>query len=127
MEKYLKEQYDVFEDENYLTQESEIVDYFKDCGSDFLDCGQGYYEKEASIICKISDKYYLVEISAEIMGAKQDVGDKLYWVDYISNVTYTEIDKPMPKELFAVAYNLNITKDQKSNLEHFMKENYIEF
>jgi hypothetical protein len=127
LETYLKEQYNVFEDEKYLTSESEIMDYFKDCGSDYLDCGQGYYEDEANVICKISDKFYSVKIKAEIMGAKQDVGDKLYWVDYISMVTYEEIDKPAPKNKVNVTYNLSITEDQKRYLEYTMKENYIEF
>jgi hypothetical protein len=127
MEQYLKEQYNVFEDEKWLTNEDEIVGYFKDCGSDFLDCGQGYYDDNTSIICKISEKFYKVKIEAEIMSAKQDVGDRLYWVEDIKDVTYEEIEKPKPKDKISVTYNLSITEDQKRSLEHFMKEYYIEF
>lgn len=127
MEKYLIEQYDVFEDSQYLTEESEIVDYFKDCGHEFFECGQGHFQDEAEIICKIGDKFYNVALCAEIGSAKQDVGDRLYWIDDISNVDFEEIEKPLPKEQLVSTYNLTMTKDQKSSLERFMKEIHIEF
>lgn len=127
MEKYLIEQYDVFEDEKYLTSEKEIIDYFKDVGRDYFDCGQGYYQDEVDLICKIGNKFYSVTIQAEIMSAKQDVGDRLYWVDYITDVTYKEIDKPQPKSKQQIQYNMTLTVDQKTKLEAFMKENNIEF
>lgn len=98
MEKYLTEEYNVFEDKEYLTSEDEIEDYFKDNGSNWLDCGQGYYEDKTDLICKVGNKFYIVDISAEVIGEKQDVGDKLYFVDYISSVEYEEIEKPKPKE-----------------------------
>lgn len=126
MEKYLIEQYDVLED-RYLTSEIGIVDYFRDCGTDYMDCGQGYYSDEANVICKISDRFYNVKIKADIASAKQDVGDRLYWVDYISSVTYEEIGKPQPKDTMEMAYHLIITADQKRVLESFMRENHIEF
>lgn len=127
MEKYLIEQYDVIEDKNYLTSEDDIKDYFDDNGRDFLECGQGFYQDEAEAICKVGDKFYEVTIEAEIASAKQDVGDRLYWVDNISNVTYKEIDKPEPLSKEKVQYNLMLTSQQKYALERFMKENYIEF
>lgn len=127
MEQYLIEQYGVFEDSKYLTEESEIVDYFKDCGSDFLECGQGYFQDEAEIICKIGDKFYTVIINAEVGSAKQDVGDRLYWIDDIANVEFEEIEKPLPKDEVEVTYKLTLTEDQKRNLERFMKGKYIDF
>jgi hypothetical protein len=127
MEKYLVEQYDVFEDSKYLTSENEIADYFKDCGGEFLDCGQGYYEDEKNVICKIGDRFYTVAIHAEIMSAKQDVGDRLYWVDNILGIDFKEIEKPLPKDQATSTYNLTMTEDQKRSLELFMKENHIEF
>lgn len=127
MEKYLIEQYDVIEDKKYLTSEDDIKDYFDDNGRDFLECGQGFYQDEAEVICKVGDKFYEVTIEAEIASAKQDVGDRLYWVDNISNVTYKEIDKPEPLSKEKVQYNLMLTSQQKYALERFMKENYIEF
>lgn len=127
MEKYLIEQYDVIEDKSYLTSEDDIKDYFDDNGRDFLECGQGFYQDEAEVICKVGDKFYEVTIEAEIASAKQDVGDRLYWVDNISNVTYKEIDKPEPLSKEKVQYNLMLTSQQKYALERFMKENYIEF
>lgn len=127
MEKYLIEQYDVYEDKNWLTSEDEIADAFMDIGREFLECGQGYYQDEESIICKIGDKFYQVDIYAEIMSAKQDVGDRLYWVEDIEKVEYKEIAKPQPKDTEFVTYKLELTESQKNKLEDFMKENHIEF
>ncbi|MGR6760294.1 hypothetical protein [Paenibacillus polymyxa] len=126
MEQYLIDEYGVIEDEVYLTKENDIVEHFKDIGRDYLDCGQGYYEDEASLICKVADKFYSVNIHADIVSAKQDVGDRLYWVDEISSVTYEEIDKPLPKEKTLVNYALMLTEDQKRSLEHIINEYKIE-
>lgn len=43
MDKYLKDEYDVYEDEKQLKNENQIENYFKDNGTDWLECGQGYY------------------------------------------------------------------------------------
>lgn len=125
MEKYLIEEYAVIEDKNYLLKESDIENYFGDSGNDYFDCGQGYYQDEVDLICKIGDKFYSVNIEAEITSAKQDVGDRLYWVDRISSVTYEEISKPLPKKKKRVQYDLTLTAYQKRILEDFMKENHI--
>lgn len=125
MESYLKEEYDVYESK-YLKDESEIEDYFMDSGVDFFDCGQGYYQDEVDLIVKIEDKFFRVDIYAEIMSAKQDVGDRLYWVDGINEVEYKEIPKPLPKDRVDVTYNLTMTHSQKNRLEEFMKDNFIE-
>ncbi len=126
MEKYLIEQYDVFEDAKYLTKEEDIVDYFKDDGREHFDCGQGYYQDEANLICKVADKFYDVTLYAEIMSAKQDIGDRLYWVEDITDVQYREIDKPLPKDKENVTYNLRLTAEQKTGLERYMENNHIE-
>ena len=127
MEQYLINEYNVFEDEDYLTNENQIEEYFKDNGRDWLDCGQGYAQNEAEIICKIGEKFYNVSIEAEIGSSKQDYGDRLYYIDYISYVKYEEIDKPLPKEKKRVKYELLLTKGQKKLLEDYMKEMHIEF
>ncbi|WP_311078115.1 hypothetical protein [Paenibacillus polymyxa] len=126
MEQYLIDDYGVIEDEIYLTKESDIVDHFKDIGRDYLDCGQGYYEDEASLICKVADRFYCVTIHADISSAKQDIGDRLCWVDEISSVKYEEIDKPLPKEKTLENYSLMLTEDQKRSIEHFINEYKIE-
>ena len=93
----LKKQYGIIEDSRYLCEESDIVPYFKDCGIDFFDCGQGYSQDEASVIVAIHETFYKVIMKASIMSAKQDRGDRLYWVEDITSVTYEEILKPEPK------------------------------
>lgn len=127
MENYLVEQYDVFEDKKYLLNESEIKEYFKDNGRDFLDCGQGYYEDNAEVLCKVGDKFYAVSIKALVLGEKRDIGDKFYFVDEITEVTYKEIEKPKPKTERKVQYTLVLTDYQKTVLESFMKGEYIKF
>jgi hypothetical protein len=116
----LKEQYNIFEDENYLKSESAIVPLFSDIGYDYLDCGQGYYTDTTDIIAYIAGKFYKVTINAEITSAKQDCGDRLYWVDDIKSVTYIEIPNPEPKseELFTfyikeyqVKHAINVLKN----------------
>lgn len=126
MESYLKEEYGVIEDKRGLTKESDIEDYFEDNGRDYFDCGQGYYNEEAFVICKIGQKFYEVEIEAEIGSSKQDIGDRLYWVERISNVDYWEITKPTPKRKELYQYNVLLTEEQRLKLEIFLKENHIE-
>ena len=123
MEQYLIEDYNVIEDKRYLTEESEIETYFRDSGYDLFDCGQGYYQDEATSICKIRDKFYKVRIIAEIMSSKQDRGDRLYWVESIESVTYEEIEKPKPKGRQYTTYRVLVTKREKESLEGFMSEN----
>lgn len=105
-EPYLKKEYDVYENKNYLKSPLQIVEYFKDRGADHFDCGQGYSQEEADILVKIGDKFYEVHMEAEIEGAKQDRGDRLYWVEKISSVTYKEVPKPLPKAREDKVYNL---------------------
>ncbi len=96
MEEYLKYDYDVFEDDD-LTSEEDIIPFFTDTGYDYFDCGQGYYQDEAIILAKIGDKFFYVTLKAEVWGDKQDRGDKLYYVESITSITYVEIEKPLPK------------------------------
>lgn len=98
----LKEQYNIIEDKDYLKTENDIIPVFSDIGYDYLECGQGYYTDTTDIIAYIAGNFYKVTINAEITSAKQECGDRLYWVDDIKSVTYIEIPEPEPKseELF---------------------------
>ena len=127
MEDYLIKDYDVYEDENYLTEEKQIESFFKDNGYDFFDCGQGYYQEEAKIICKIGNKFYEVSMNAEIGSEKQDRGDRLYYVDYINNVTYKEIEKPQPKHREQKTYVLNLTSQEQNKIESIFKDLGLKF
>lgn len=93
----LKKQYSIITDSRYLCEESDIIPYFEVCGIDFFDCGQGYSQDEATVIIAIHNKYYEVTMKASITSSKQDRGDRLYWVEDISDITYIEILKPKPK------------------------------
>lgn len=125
METYLKEQYGVFEDEQYLLSESDIKDYFKGNGYEWLDCGQGYYQDEADLIVKIDEKFYDVHISAEIGSSKQDRGDRSYYVERITDVAYKEIPKPELKPLSHSTIHIDATAEQLMWLLDQLKERNI--
>lgn len=105
MEQYLKDQYNVREI-SYLESEEDIVSYFMEDPYDYFDCGQGYYEDEVNIIVKIKDKFYNVKITAAIGSSKQDRGDRLYFVENAESVEYSEIEKPVDKNINKVKYIL---------------------
>lgn len=127
IEEYLIKEYGVIENVKYLKCVEQIEDYFKDCGYDLFDCGQGYFQDKANATCKISEKFYDVLIVSEIGSAKQDRGDRLYWVESIEKVTWKEIDKPMPKEKLTFSYTFTLSSDKKQSLDSCLKENGIEF
>ena len=83
----------IYEDVKFLANEEAIKEYFEEAAYDELDCGQGYATDEGEAFAKIGDRYYLVKFKAEIESAKQDRGDRLYWVDKIKSVTWNEIGK----------------------------------
>lgn len=126
MEQYLIDEYDVWEDENYLKSEDDIEEFFKDCDHDeLLPCGQGYATDEASVVCKIGEKFYNVDIYASTCSAKQDYGDRLFWIESIDKVEWYEIDKPKEKEKTTLEYVVTLNKDQRYALEGFMNKNKI--
>ena len=113
-EKYIDDylaEYGVLSDTTNLKCEEQIDEYFKDVGREYLDCGQGYYQDTAELIVKIGFKFYEVFIEGEVCSSKQDYGDRLYWIEEIENVTYSEIEKPRRR--------INITDWFDSlNIEH---------
>lgn len=125
-EQYLIDDYSIVESK-YLKHELEIEEYFKDSGYEYFDCGQGYYEDCVDIMVKIGNKFYNVKLTAEIESSKQDRGDRLYWVESIENVTWEQIDKPLPKPK---QYQINIRPmnvDQYKLVKKFLTENKIKF
>ena len=122
MEQYLKDDYNVIEDENYLKSESDIKDYFGNLALEDMDCGQGYYTDEYDWICKIGEKFYEVHAIAEIGSSKQDYGDRLYWIEQIKSIDYNEIEKPLPKKRYLCTYRFNLNNDQIRILENFIEE-----
>jgi len=125
-EEYLIKEYGVVENAKYLKCVEQIEDYFKDEYSDLFDCGQGFYQEKASVICKIGGKFYDVLIVAEIGSAKQDRGDRLYWVESIEKVTWKEINKPLPKEKLTFSYEFTLSQDEKFALDSYLKERNFE-
>jgi hypothetical protein len=75
---------------------------------EFFECGQGYYQDEAEKIVLIDNKSYCVKIKAEICSAKQNIGDRLCWVENLESVTYSEIPKPEEKMKITCTYNFSV-------------------
>ena len=74
-----------------LTEDG-IVDYYKDCGREYFDCGEGYYEDATTIYVELdSGKIYEVNMEANCEGNKTDWGDRIYFVDEITSVTFKEV------------------------------------
>lgn len=127
MEQYLIDEYNIEEDEKYLTNPTQIEEYYKDCGRDYFDCGQGYFQTVAVLLVKIKDKFYEVTITAAVNGDKQDYGDRLYYVDRITHVSYVEIPKPLPKEQITLQLEFKATAEQIRFITHFMEEHKIPY
>lgn len=124
-EQYLIDDYGVMEDEKYLQHESQFADYFSDF-SELFSCGQGYYNDKITVISKIGNRFFLVNLEAEIDSKKQDVGDRLYWVESVSVKSYQEIEKPLPKTRKDYTLKLiDITEAQYNSIISHIKENKI--
>ena len=76
-----------------LTEDG-IVDYYKDFGKEYFDCGEGYHQDDATIYIELdSGKIYEVNMEANCEGNKTDYGDRIYFVDEITSVTFKEVDE----------------------------------
>ena len=71
-----------------------IIDYYKDFGKEYFDCGEGYYEDASTIYIELdSGKIYEVNMEANCEGNKTDYGERIYFVDEITSVTFKEVDE----------------------------------
>ena len=104
MEEYLIEDYTVIiEDKKWLKSEDEIKGFFSDFARDDMKCGQGFFTDEIDYICQIGENFYDVHVEAEIGSSKQDRGDRLYWIEKISRVSYKEISMPQLNQKLRLA------------------------
>ena len=97
--------------------EDEIVDYYKDCGREYFDCGEGYYQSDATIYIELdSGKIYEVNMEANCEGNKTDYGDRIYFVEEITSVTFKEVD-----ELWVIAQQLKQLEYEKGEVAEKME------
>ena len=75
-----------------FSEKSLAEDFYQDDSHHLFNCGQGFYEEEVYEYCFIQDVFFEVCIRAEIISSKQDVGDRLYWVDSIDSIEIKEKD-----------------------------------
>jgi len=78
---------------DYIENESDIFSSFLDNGSELFEQNTTDYYECADCIIKLKnqEKYYFVKVNVTMIGAKQDVGDKLYIIDSIDEVIYYEV------------------------------------
>ncbi len=118
-EQYLINEYQVFESE-YLKHELQLEDYpFTDIDGLF-DCGQVYATYEEELLVKIGNRFYDVTITVEVNSSKQDIGDRLYWVEGIESVTWERTEKPKPKEREYFSITGKYTKDQIEQIDNLL-------
>ena len=115
--------------------EDEIVDYCKDCGKEYFDCGEGYYQDDATIYIELdSGKIYEVNMEAECEGNKTNYGERIYFVDKITSVTFKEVGelwlinqqlkqldyekKEVAEKFEAICNKISSLEDRKLDLEN---------
>ena len=115
--------------------EDDIVDYYKDMGKEYFDCGEGYYEDASTIYVELdSGKIYEVNMEAECVGNKTDYGDRIYFVDKITSVTFKEVGelwvidqqlkqlgyekKEVAEKFEAICDKISSLEDRKLDLEN---------
>lgn len=96
----LEKQYNIFSSFDFLAVEDDIIPYFEDIALDYFDCGQGFYEDTKDfIVCLQSvNQFYKVTVNIDVASAKQERGERLYWVDGINKITFIKIDEPKLKD-----------------------------
>ena len=82
---------EVIKNDDWFESPNDITEFFMDEGKGQFECGQGYYEDTAQVIVDIKGSFYLVTLRAEIGSQKQDMGDRLYWVDEVEEVKWRDI------------------------------------
>jgi hypothetical protein len=103
---------------------SEFADYFRDCGSDYFECGQGFYQDEATVIVQLGDTYFNVYLEAEIGSQKMERGERFYSVENIIKVEWEVI--PTPELRAKCQYSIVATLtdfDQRRLVEYFEEHN----
>ncbi len=108
---YLEQDYNIIESGDWLKSKDDIDDYFRD-SNHLFECGQGYFQDTVESLVKTMDgKFYKVVTKAEIGSQKQDRGDRLYWVESIESVTFSEIEKPEPKQRIRLSVEVELYQD----------------
>lgn len=104
-----------------FSSEKEAREFYEDEYHEFFDCGQGYFQNEAIVECFIENCFFKVTLLAEIWSSKQDIGDRLYWVENLDSITFYPQDfKEYKKEL--QKKKENIIKEKEQELKNLKAE-----
>jgi hypothetical protein len=125
MDNWYLSDHDVIEDERFLSKVEDIQPYFEENYYDHFDCGQGYYDDEVTKLIKIGDKFYQVRLTADIGSAKQEYGDRLYWVDGLSSVSWMEIQPPTEPTQRYIHLEVCMDENKVERFKKYMESNGI--
>jgi hypothetical protein len=109
---------------NYIENEEDIIPAFKDDGYDLFEQNTTEYQETEKCIIKLKnkEKYYEVTVNVTMVGSWQDVGDKLYTIDSIDEVTFKEIsyeklvkdfNKKINDKIDSLKREINVLKSKK--------------
>lgn len=100
---------------------NDAIDFFKSDYSDYFSCGQGFYEDEVFTFCFVNNSFFKVKLSAEIISSKQDVGDRLYWVESLKDVQLENYDFELHKQKLN-QQRLDLIKQKEDELKKLKEE-----
>ena len=67
---------------------------------------QGEYEDSIVVTVQVQDKYYNANVEVETIGERQDRGDKIYNIDKVINITFTETTQGQLESTIDTYYEL---------------------
>lgn len=82
--------YPVYEDERWLTSVDDIEDTASDIRHDYMSADSEGYNNFAEVLFKIGDKYYLVEMEAEVERTWMEYGD-VYNIGKLMSCNYEQV------------------------------------
>lgn len=77
---------------NSFKSMTEAKEYYNDEGFYFFECGQGFFQDEVTTNCFIQNSFFKVTLLANIESAKQNVGERLYWVGNLKEIERQNAD-----------------------------------
>lgn len=119
--------YPVYEDERWLVSVEDIEEVASDIRHNYMSADSEGYDNFAEVLFKIGDKYYLVEMEAEVESTWTDYGD-VYHIGYLDSCTYKEVHVI---ERTAKEYKGEFVFEGNSNrweeVKYFLEQNGVKF
>lgn len=92
-------------------------EYYKNNGYELYQNGEEYLEEVATEFCFVDNSFFEINVHAEILSRKQDVGDRYFWVDQIKEVH----SKPFKFEKYLKIKQEEASKEAEKNQQEQLK------